>query len=129
MTPAKIRPTKQVPRFERYNCTGKLRVDVKLDNNEVTEVILLPKKGGCKTLQQCIGKLITAMLECNLDVNFILEVLDSVDPCTAPKDRVDYKEGKITKEAMGLGGCPRIIAQAIKEKLNQCVIPKQSTDS
>lgn len=113
----KIRPTKCVPRFERYNCTGKLRVDVKMDNGEVSEVILLPKKGGCKTLQQCIGKLITAMLECNLDVNYILEVLDSVDPCTAPKDRSDYKEGKIPKESMGLGGCPRIIAQAIKEKL------------
>lgn len=113
----KIRPSKRVPRFEKYNCTGKLRVEVK-SNGEIEEVILMPKKGGCKALLQTIGKLITGMLECNIDPNYILEILDSVDPCTAPKDRIEYREGKIPKEELGLGGCARIIAQAIKEKLD-----------
>ncbi len=83
----------------------------------IEEVILLPKKGGCKTLLQAIGKLITGMLECNIDVNYIVEILESVDPCTAPKERQDYKNGSIKKDELGFGGCPRIIAQAIREKL------------
>lgn len=114
---SKIRPTRRVPRFEKYNCTGKLRVDVKGNGDGIEEVILLPKKGGCKTLLQCIGRLITGMLECNIDHNYIIELLEDTDPCTAPKDRVDYKEGKIKKEELGFGGCPRIISQAIREKL------------
>lgn len=114
----KIRPTKKVPRFEKYNCSGKLRVEVKGDNGDISEVILMPKKGGCRTLLQSIGKLITSMLECNIDPGYILEVLDSVEPCTAPKDRPDFKDGTIPKEELGFGGCPRIIAQAIREKLN-----------
>ena len=113
----KIRPTKRVSRFEKYNCTGKLRVEVKVEDGEVTEVINMPKRGGCKTLLQTIGKLITAMLECNIDIQYVLEILDSVDPCTAPKERHDYKDGTIAKEDLGFGGCPRIIAKAIKEKL------------
>lgn len=112
---AKIRPTKRVPRFERYNCTGKLRVDVKGNGEGIEEVILLPKRGGCKTLLQTLGKLITAMLECNIDPNFIVEILDSVDPCTSVKDRPDRKDLK--KEEMGWGGCPKIVMNAIKEKL------------
>ena len=113
----KIRPTKHIKRFERYNCTGKLRVEVKMEDGEVSEIINLPKRGGCKTLLQTIGKLLTGMLECNIDINYILEILESVDPCTAPKDRVDYKDGRIPKESLGFGGCPRIIANAIKEKM------------
>ncbi len=115
---AKIRPSKKVKRFEKYNCTGKLRVEVKTEDGEVTEVINMPKRGGCKTLLQSIGRLITAMLECNIDIHYILEVLDNVDPCTSPKDRPGYKDGTIKKEELGFGGCPRIIANAIKEKLD-----------
>jgi len=115
----KIKPTKKVPRFERYNCNGKLRVEVKDGNGEITEIILLPKGGGCRTLLQSLGKFITFCLECNIDINAILGVLDSIDPCTAPKDRVDFKEGKIKKEEVGFGGCPRIIASAIREKLKK----------
>ena len=114
----KIRPTKRVPRFEKYNCTGKLRVDVKSNKEDgVYEVILLPKRGGCKILHQAIGQLITGMLECNLDPWFIVETLDKVDPCTAPKDREDYKKGEIKKEEMGFGGCPRILSAAIRKEL------------
>ena len=116
----KIRPSKRVPRFEKYNCTGKLRVDVKKDEEGgVEEVIILPKKGGCKYNLQAIGKLVTAMLECNIDPWFIVEVLESVDPCTAPKDRIDFKDGTISKDDLGFGGCPRIVALAIKQKLEE----------
>ena len=116
---AKIRPTKRVPRFERYNCTGRLRVEIKTDDDGISEVILLPKGGGCKTLINTISRLLTFCLECCIDINDILKVLDSVDACTAPKDRTDYKEGKIEKELLGFGGCPRIIATAIREKISQ----------
>ena len=116
----KIRPSKRVNRFELYNCTGKLRVEVKVSKeNGLEEVILMPKRGGCKTNLQLIGKLITGMCECNIDPHYILEVLDSVDPCTSPKERTDYKEGKIKKEELGFGGCTRIIEKAIKQKLDE----------
>jgi len=115
---SKIRPTRKVPRFELHNCTGRLRVDVKQTaDGDLEEVINLPKGGGCKVNLQAIGKLITAMLECNIDPWFIVETLESVDACTAVKDRSEWKEGKIKKEEMGFGGCPRIIARAMREKL------------
>ena len=98
---------------------SKLRVDVKRGEDGIEEVILLPKKGGCKTLHQAIGKLITGMLECNIDPYYIAEILESVDPCTAPKDRSDYKDGTIKKESLGFGGCPRIILEAMRKKMEE----------
>ena len=118
--PSKIKPTKKVPRFERYNCSGKLRVDVKNDSNgDLEEIIILPKGGGCETNLKTIGSFITFCLECNIDTDAILEVLDKQKACTAPKDRADYKKGDIPREELGFGGCPRIIAQAIREKIKR----------
>jgi len=110
----KIVPTKKVSRFEKYNCTGKLRVEVKKDAGEITELILLPKKGGCRILLQLIGRLITCMLECNVSLDYIKSILRDTDPCTAPKERMDRAE--IPKEELGFGGCPKIILQAIEAK-------------
>ena len=115
----KIRPTKTVPRFEKYNCTGKLRVDIEEKDGDIIEIQLFPKGGGCRTLQQAIGKLTTGMLECNIDPWYIVEILESVDPCHAVKERPEFREGKIERELMGFGGCPRIVAQALREKLEK----------
>ena len=115
----KLVPIKTAPRFERYNCTGKLRVEVKGPKGEVEEVILLPKGGGCETNLKAIGSLLTLFCECNIDMNVVVEALEKVRPCTAPKERQDYKEGKIAKEDLGFGGCPKIIAEAIRMKMEE----------
>lgn len=114
---AKVKPTKKIKKFERYNCSGKLRVQVNVDGGEVSEVILLTKKGGCKYNLQLIGRLITFALELNADVNDILKVLDDNDPCPAVIRRM--KDEGLPKEETGVGGCAKIIKQAIEEKLNE----------
>ena len=113
----KIQPTKRTKRFERYNCSGKLRVQVLVEGGEVSEVILLPKKGGCKYNLQLIGRLITFLLECNIDVNHLIKILDDTDPCPAPLARAK-REGLPTEE-VGVGGCSKIILKAIQEKLDE----------
>lgn len=114
---AKIVPTKKVKRFEKYNCSGKLRVQVNVDNGEVSEVILLTKKGGCKYNLQLIGRLITGMLECNISIDYILSILDDNDPCPAPMMRA--KRENLPLEECGLGGCSKIIKMAIEEKVSE----------
>ncbi len=117
---AKIKPTKRVPRFEKYNCSGKLRVDVRTDSaGDIEEVIIMPKGGGCETNLKTIGSFITFCLECNIDIDAILEVLDKIKACPAPKDRADYKKGEIPREELGFGGCPRIIAEGIRQKIKR----------
>lgn len=115
MTP-KILPTRRNHHFKKYNCTGKLRVDVLLRDGEVVEVILLPESGGCKYNLQLIGRMLTAMLECNMDIHYILSILEKTDPCPAPVSRMNRE--KLSKEEVGIGGCAKIILQAIKEKVN-----------
>jgi hypothetical protein len=116
MTP-KITPTKKCKRFEKKNCTGILRVEVKTDSGEISEIILLPKKGGCKFNLQLIGRLLTGMLECNIDVNYLLSILDANDPCPAVVLRMKRENGN--KEEYGIGGCSKIIKEAIETKLNE----------
>lgn len=113
MTP-KIVPTKSAPRFEKYNCTGKLRVDVRTNDGEISEVINLPKGGGCKYNLQLIGRLLTLLLECNIDIKYIIKTLEDTDPCPAVVSRMNRE--KLNKDECGLGGCPKIILAAIKEK-------------
>ena len=113
----KVTPTKKVERFERYNCTGKLRVQINTNGSEITEVINMPKKGGCKYNLQLIGRLITGMLECNIDINYILSILDDNDPCPSPASRM--KRENLNREETGLGGCSKIIKVAIENKLNE----------
>jgi len=114
----KIKPTKRVPRFEKYNCSGKLRVDVKASkDNGLEEVILLPKKGGCECNLQLIGRLITLLCECNIDPTCIIDVLDATKPCSAPTSRM--RNEKLPREEVGLGGCSKIILEAIKRKLDE----------
>lgn len=111
----KINPTKKIKHFKKYNCSGKLRVEV-IKNGEISEVILLPEGGGCKYNLQLIGRLLTLLFECNIDIKHILEVLEKTDPCPAPVARMNRE--KLPKEEVGIGGCPKIILQAIKEKLD-----------
>jgi len=113
---AKITPTKKVKRFEMYNCAGKLRVDVKVDEGEISEVILMTKKGGCKYNLQLIGRMITSMLECNIDINYICSILEANDPCPSPTAR--SKREELNDCPIGHGGCSKIILKAIQEKLN-----------
>ncbi len=119
---AKITPTKKVKRFEMHNCAGKLRVDVKVDDGEISEVILMTKKGGCKYNLQLIGRMITSMLECNIDIHFICSILDANDPCPAPTARSKREELKDCQ--VGHGGCSKIIMKAIQEKLDGLQIKK-----
>jgi len=112
----KIKPTRIVKKMEKYNCTGKLRVKVDKEDGEISEVVMLPKGGGCKSNLETIGRLVTAMLECNIDLDFILEILESSAPCTAVKDRADVRDGTLPKNEIGFGGCSRILAWAIKQK-------------
>jgi len=117
MTP-KILPIKKHPCFKKYNCTGKLRVDVNTHNGEIAEIILLPEKGGCEPNLQLIGRLLTAMIECNIDINYILTLLEKNKTCPAPIMRMNRE--KLPREECGIGGCSKIILEAIKEK--QCNI-------
>ena len=110
-----IRPTKEIPKWEKYNCTGRLRVEVKKDNGDIIEVIVLPKEGGCETNLKAIGSLITGMMECNISTEYICEILEGVKPCQSPSSRMNREE--LPREKVGIGGCPKIIAQAIREKL------------
>lgn len=114
---AKITPVKKVKRFEMYNCAGKLRVDVKIDEGEISEVICMTKKGGCRYNLQLIGRMITSMLECNIDIHFICSILDDNDPCPSPTSRSKREELKDC--LVGHGGCSKIILKAIQEKLNE----------
>ena len=111
----KIRPTREIPKWEKYNCTGRLRVEVKKSDGEVIEVIVLPKEGGCETNLKCIASLITGMLECNIAVDYICEILEGVKACPAPASRMRKED--LPREKTGVGGCPKIIAQAIREKM------------
>jgi len=110
-----LRPVKEIPKWEKYNCKGRLRVEVKKDNGDVIEVIVLPKGGGCETNLKAIGSLITGMMECNISVEYICEILEGVKPCQSPSSRMNREE--LPREKVGIGGCPKIIAQAIREKL------------
>ena len=112
----KIRPTKEIPKWEKFNCTGRLRVEVKKDNSDIIEVIVLPKEGGCETNLKAIASLVTGMLECNISVEYICEILEGVKPCQSPTARM-HREN-LPREKVGIGGCPRIIAQAIREKIS-----------
>lgn len=113
----KIRPTRKNHHFKKYNCAGKLRVDVLTHDGEISEVILLPEIGGCKYNLQLIGRLLTAMLECNIDPNFIIDILEKTDACPAPVARMNRE--KLPREEVGIGGCSKIILQAIQEKIAQ----------
>jgi len=117
MTAKKIRPERKSSRYEKKNCSGKLRVEVKVDEGEISEIILMPKKGGCKYNLQLIGRLLTSMIECNIDINYIITQLEDTDPCPAPLQRWKRENGG--KEEYGLGGCPKIILGAIKQKLGE----------
>jgi hypothetical protein len=86
-------------------------------DGEVVEVLLLPEGGGCKHNLQLIGRLLTAMMECNIDTGFIMELLDKTDPCPAPVARMNRE--KLNKEEVGVGGCSKIILAAMKEKQNE----------
>ncbi|MCP3681067.1 MAG: hypothetical protein GY861_00115 [bacterium] len=116
MTP-KITPCKRIKRFEKYNCAGKLRVQVNEEGGEITEVICMPKKGGCKYNLQLIGRLISGMLECNIDIHYITSILEANDPCPAVVMRM--KREDLPQEDCGIGGCSKIILNAITEKLNE----------
>jgi hypothetical protein len=111
----KISPTKKMQHFKKYNCAGKLRVEV-IKNGDINEIILLPEGGGCKYNLQLIGRLLTLLFECNIDIKHIIEVLEKTDACPAPMSRMNRE--KLEKEQVGIGGCPKIILAAIKEKLN-----------
>jgi len=113
---AKVVPTKNRRRFKKYNCAGKLRVDVLVDDGEVSEVILLAEKGGCKYNQQLIGRLISGMLSCNIQLEYIMSILEKTEPCPAVISRM--KRENLPKEECGLGGCSKIVLAAIKEKLD-----------
>ena len=114
---AKITPCKRIKRFEKYNCAGKLRVQVNEEAGEITEVICMPKKGGCKFNLQLIGRLISGMLECNIDIHYITSILEANEPCHSPTSRA--KRENLPMEEVGTGGCSKIILNAIKEKLNE----------
>ncbi|MHA1853864.1 MAG: TSCPD domain-containing protein [Candidatus Heimdallarchaeaceae archaeon] len=116
MTP-KITPTKNRKRFKKYNCSGRLRVDVIIDDGEISEVILLPERGGCKYNQQLIGRLISGMLACNISIDYILQILDKNDPC--PSVVMRMKRENLPKEECGLGGCSKIVKEAIELKLKE----------
>ncbi len=118
MTP-KIIPIKKNLHFKKYNCTGKLRVDVNTHNGEICEVILLPEKGGCKANLQLIGRLLTFCMDCNISLEHILDVLEKTETCPAPVMRMNRE--KLPREECGIGGCSKIILEAIKEKLNDKV--------
>ena len=113
----KVLPTRKNHHFKKYNCSGKLRVDVIKKDGEVVEVLLLPEGGGCKHNLQLIGRLLTGMLDCNIDVNFIIALLEKTDPCPASTSRMNRE--KLDKEEVGIGGCSKIILQAIKEKISE----------
>ena len=102
----KIRPTREIPKWERYNCTGRLRVEVKKDKGEVIEVIVLPKEGGCETNLKCIASLITGMLECNIAIDYICEILEGIKACPAPAARMrkeDLPREKTRSPDQGFG--------------------------
>ena len=111
----KIRPTKEIPKWEKFNCTGRLRVEVKRENGDILEVICMPKEGGCETNLKAIASLVIGMLECNISVEYICEILEGIKPCPSPSARMNREN--LPREKTGIGGCPRIIAQAIREKL------------
>lgn len=115
--PEKIRPVKQIKKWEKYNCTGKLRLEVKVDKEDTLEVIALPKHGGCEFLIKAICAVITAMSECNIDHRFIVETLRKVKPCGTPTKRMQREN--LPREQVGVGGCAHIIADAIEDKLNE----------
>jgi hypothetical protein len=116
MTPTKIGPTRSVKKFERYNCTGKLRVKVDFED-DVMEVIVLPKGGGCETNLKCIAALIVAMEESNIDRGFIISTLRKIKPCGSPIKRMQREN--LPREQVGMGGCPQIIADAIEEGIKK----------
>ena len=113
----KILPVRKNHHFKKYNCSGKLRVDVLKKDGEIIEVLLLPEGGGCKYNLQLIGRLLTGMLDCNIDTGFIIELLEKTDPCPASVARMNRE--KLNKEEVGIGGCSKIILQAIKEKSSE----------
>jgi hypothetical protein len=113
----KIKPKKKIHKWEKYNCTGKLRVEIKASNGDIDEVYLMPKKGGCKTLIESLGRMVTFCLECNIDPKYIIDALENTTPCTAPTLR--QKRENLPKEEIGFGGCPKIVAQAMREKLGK----------
>jgi len=121
---AKIIPTRKNPRFKKFICNGRLRVDVTVENDEVTEVILLPEKGGCRFNLQLIGRLITGMLSCNISLDYILSLLDENDPCSAPMLRA--KRENLNIGDVGVGGCAKVIKRAIEEKVEKLQKKKDS---
>lgn len=110
-------PKKKIKRFEKYNCSGKLRVQVNVDDGEISEIMLLTKRGGCTYNLQLIGRLLTFILECNVDIKYLLQILDDNDPCPAVIMR--QKRDNLPIEECGVGGCSKIIKQAIEQKLKE----------
>ena len=113
----KITPVKKNHHFKKYNCSGKLRVDVLVKDKEIVEIILLPENGGCERNLELIGRLLSGMLDCNIDINFIISLLEKTAPCSAPTNRMNKE--KLNKEDVGIGGCSKIILSSIREKLNE----------
>jgi hypothetical protein len=111
--------------IKKYNCCGKLRCDVLLEKGDgVSEVILLPENGGCVSNIELIGRLIDCILTDNRNktpIERVIAVLEKTRPCQAPTTRM-YRE-QLPKEEVGLGGCSKIILEAIKERLKD--IPKE----
>jgi len=121
----KITPVKKNSHFKKYNCSGKLRVDVRVRDGEICEIILLPEGGGCKHNLQLIGRLLTFCFECNIDINHILSILEKNDPCPSPTSRMNRE--KLPREECGIGGCSKIILEALKEKIGE--IEKSKTQA
>jgi len=90
---------------------GKLKIVIMDEEDYPVEVLLRNVEGGCEANQETIGRLLTLLLESNIDCDVIIEQLEKVI-CMACKTTV--AKGKTVHLS-----CAKAIAWALKEHINE----------
>jgi ribonucleoside-diphosphate reductase alpha chain len=93
---------------------GKLHVTVNFDGDNPVEVYARSSSGGgCEANTNCIGRIISRMLQLGCSVDDVLEQLHSTRCPTAMKNK-DAKISDLAEHAIFIKSCPDGIARAIE---------------
>ena len=85
---------------------GKLKIVIMDEENYPVEVLIRNTEGGCEANQEVIGRLVTLLLESNIDVSFIIEQLEKVICLACKTQKVKGKDVYLS--------CGKAIAWALK---------------
>lgn len=95
--------------FKKRIACGKIRVTVNVDDDAYPiEVMLRTVDGGCAANQETIGRLITLLMECNVDLDHVLHQMNKVI-CRACKTT----KAKKPDEEISLS-CSKAVAECLQ---------------